>query len=663
MHESLRTAGFAVVAAAALLFAWWAAPTSATRPPERQDYKVGQEFFPEFKNPNEATSLRVVTYDEGQRRPREFKVEFRNGLWTIPTHHNYPADAQTRLGKTAASLLGVKREELRSIEAADQAEFGVLDPLDGSESGKKGMGQRLTLAKGDETLLDLIVGKPVKGRTGYYYVRRSDEKGPTYIAKLDNVDFSTRFSDWIETDLLKIAGDDLTGVVMNNYSVDDLGRPLRGDLNELSRDKSADPWILKGINADKEEVDTGKTSQMVDALDNLKLVGVRPKPKGLSQTLKVAKEASLSREDVADLDDKGFQLTQGDLFAKYGEFTAITNKGAIYTLRFGDTDFGSEEQVESGLEKGKPVPANKDKKKKDEKPAAGSAQPPRYLFVTVQFDEKYVGPKPPVKPTAPVRPQPPAKPPEVKPTETKPAEKAGEKTADKPGEKAAEKTATKPGDKPADKPAEKDKPAAKPEPAAKPDPAIAAAEAKYQGELQKYLTDKDKYDEDLKKFEEETKAHEKKIEEGRSLVKELNDRFADWYYVIPGEAYAQLRVSRKDLIKAKKPAEDVKPGQSPADLKPGFPGGDKPEIRPQKKTETPAGNKPEEKPAAKPVETPTEKPAPKGGDKPADNAPDKVGEKTPPAGSATTTAKPTEKPVVKTPAVPEKPVTPSPEKK
>ncbi|MEO1530490.1 MAG: hypothetical protein AAFX06_34305, partial [Planctomycetota bacterium] len=37
----------------------------------------------------------------------------------------------------------------------------------------------------------------------------------------------------------------------------------------------------------------------------------------------------------------------------------------------------------------------------------------------------------------------------------------------------------------------------------------------------------------------------------------LNDRFADWYYVIPEETYAKLRVSRDDLFDT---SDDSTPG-------------------------------------------------------------------------------------------------------
>jgi hypothetical protein len=53
-------------------------------------------------------------------------------------------------------------------------------------------------------------------------------------------------------------------------------------------------------------------------------------------------------------------------------------------------------------------------------------------------------------------------------------------------------------------------------------------------------------------------------------VKELNERFADWYYVISDNTYKKIHISRDELIKEKaKPADAT--GANPA--VPGLPAG------------------------------------------------------------------------------------------
>ena len=55
-------------------------------------FDVGQPFFPEFVDPESAATLEVVEFDEATASATPFKVTNRNGLWTIPSHHDYPAD-------------------------------------------------------------------------------------------------------------------------------------------------------------------------------------------------------------------------------------------------------------------------------------------------------------------------------------------------------------------------------------------------------------------------------------------------------------------------------------------------------------------------------------------------------------------------------------------
>ena len=45
--------------------------------------------------------------------------------------------------------------------------------------------------------------------------------------------------------------------------------------------------------------------------------------------------------------------------------------------------------------------------------------------------------------------------------------------------------------------------------------------------------------------------YEEKIKKGQERVQELNDRFADWYYIIADDVYQKIRLSRDDLIKKK----------------------------------------------------------------------------------------------------------------
>lgn len=75
---------------------------------------------------------------------------------------------------------------------------------------------------------------------------------------------------------------------------------------------------------------------------------------------------------------------------------------------------------------------------------------------------------------------------------------------------------------------------------------------------------------DADKLAQEKTAYEKKLEDGKKKAKELSDRFADWYYVVPGDAYRNVVVDRANLVRdpnAPATTPSTPPGGSP------FPGG------------------------------------------------------------------------------------------
>ena len=49
--------------------------------------------------------------------------------------------------------------------------------------------------------------------------------------------------------------------------------------------------------------------------------------------------------------------------------------------------------------------------------------------------------------------------------------------------------------------------------------------------------------------------YEQKLQEGRQRARELNDRFADWYYVIADDVYEKVRLGREDVVKPIEPEE------------------------------------------------------------------------------------------------------------
>jgi len=279
MTEMKKTVLFAGVAVLLVVIAYLTAPVSRT--PDAF-FDVGEEFFPDFVDPNEALTLEVIDFDAQSGSAKPFKVEFKDGLWRIPSHYYYPADAKDRLAKTAAGVIGIRKDDFRTDNVADHESCGVVDPLDETALTLKGRGKRVTLkGKNDKVLADFIIGQQVEGATGYRFVRVPGQKR-VYAVKMD-IDLSTRFNDWIETDLLKVDKEAITRLVLHDYSIDENTKAmLQRDV--LTLNKSGAAWAAEKMAPDQ-EVDTARMNELLTALDELTIVDVRKKPAGLSQGL------------------------------------------------------------------------------------------------------------------------------------------------------------------------------------------------------------------------------------------------------------------------------------------------------------------------------------------------------------------------------------------
>ena len=364
MNNDIRkTLIYVGVAALLVLLAFVTAPRRIT--PEAFSDQ-GAPFFPDFKDPNAATTLEVVSFDEATGTATPFKVTFKDNRWLIPSHHDYPADAKDRLAKTAAGVIDIKRDVYRSDNVAEYPKFGVVDPMEQSATGVAGRGSRITLkANGDQVLADFIVGRQVEGSEGYSFIRVPCEKR-VYAAKI-NVDLSAKFEDWVEKDLLKVTKSQISKVSLKYYSIDErTGRINPGDNIVLSQRDNK--WSMGGQTADSAAV-----QKLLGAIDDLKLVGVRPKPKGLASVLAGTGQNMIQRSDLFSLQSKGFFISpQGQLLSNEGEMQVYTSYGVVYTLRFGEVAYGSGEALTAGAV--------------DDQAARSGAAVNRYIFVTVAFE-------------------------------------------------------------------------------------------------------------------------------------------------------------------------------------------------------------------------------------------------------------------------------------
>ncbi|RPJ87218.1 MAG: DUF4340 domain-containing protein, partial [Acidobacteria bacterium] len=199
-----------------------------------------------------------------------------------------------------------------------------------------GRGKRVTLRdeKGG-VLADFVLGKAVDGKTGYRYIRVPGQKR-TYAVKTE-ADPSANFEDWIETDLLKLSAEEIRKIAINNYSINEqLGQLENVERTVLTRQK--DRWTAStGRAPQKPAIDA-----LTGALDTLRIVNVQPKPPALTKDLRAQEGLMLSMESLMSLRQKGFFVTQtGQLLSNEGELIVETDKGLVYTLRFGEVAPGA----------------------------------------------------------------------------------------------------------------------------------------------------------------------------------------------------------------------------------------------------------------------------------------------------------------------------------
>ena len=377
MSELQKTTMFG---GAAILLVGLALVTGPRRAVPEAFFDVGETFFPEFTDPETATSLEVVEFDGDTAAATVFRVTNRNGLWTIPSHHDYPADGEERLANTAAGVIAIIKDDFLSDNVTDHESFGVIDPLDQSVSTLRGRGRRVTFKGASEQVLaDLIIGNRVEGRPGFNFVRVPDQNR-VYAARTD-INISTRFSDWIETNLLGVERDDVKRTVLNEYQIDERTGAVRRR-GEFIVDWVEDyVWTANDVPAGM-EVDYIQMNLLVGGIMGLEIVGVRPKPEGLSGNLRQAfQERTITNADLQTMQSRGFYPTQsGEMLSNEGELLVRTEEAVLYTLRFGEILYGSGNAVAVG-----------DETSDDEDAGAGEN---RYVLITAEFDPSGL-PEPP----------------------------------------------------------------------------------------------------------------------------------------------------------------------------------------------------------------------------------------------------------------------------
>jgi hypothetical protein len=492
-------------------------------------------LFPELSDPAKAASMEILSFDDETATLKPFKVVQTGGVWSLPSHDGYPADAKEQLAAACNELVDRPILDVMTASPGDHETYGVIEPDPQKiKVGDSGVGKLVEIrdASGNK-LARLIIGKedrsPASGGMPGRKLRfvRKAGQDPVYRVEIDAAKFTTNFDDWIEKDLLKITPWDLKRLVIDDstctFGFDEAsGRPAvtqdRKSRIALGYDDKDSKWSLLKLEAfgagnkpmeeslaADEELASSKLNDLRTALGDLKIIDVARKPAGLSGELKAEEKFTGDREAVTSLAQKGFYpFASGEILSSNGETIVGMKDGVEYLLRFGNgTSVAGDTQAE---------------KKGDEKAADETSG--RYLFVMARFEESLLE-KPKLDPLPEV--------PSVPAANEKPGEAQNDDTEKKDGGTGADASGK-----------------------------LAAAD-EAEAKAQAALEERRRVERENRRKQEE---YDEKVKAAQKRVRELNGRFADWYYVVSDEEYAKIHLDRAGVVQKKskddKPESDAK---------------------------------------------------------------------------------------------------------
>lgn len=513
MSEAVKTGIFAGVA---VLVAVIAVVTKPEPIKFTEADQVGEALFPEFTDPGKAAGLEIVSFDSSLGTLHKFSVERdRNKRWTIPSHDGYPADAEEQMKDAALALvdlevLGVASEVGDNTDVAkEHITYGVVEPnQDDIEVGEEGVGMMVTVKDtADKNLARLVVGHKVKGQDDQRFVRQPPQD-IVYVVKFDTEKFSTDFENWIEKDLLKLSSFDIEDIDIKDYSVVQQvqGLQIAFGINErfsadLRYDSTDSKWLCEQyVTYDEGNPTTVDGPPEGKEVDTEKLNGVKSALDDLEIVNVRRKPAGLTADLRAGDEFLKSNEAINDLFQRgFFPLAGADDKPEIRSAN-GEMTVGMKSGVEYLLRFGEIAGTEK---------AEGSTETTanRYMFVTARVNKDKIPP------------------PEQTPLPTLPSEQNNDEEA---------------ADVSVDAFRELQSQGVEGEDETAKEADILAEREQIEKENKRKM---DEYHEKLKKAEDE--------------VRDLNDRFADWYYVISDEMYKKIRLTEQEVFKEKEEAEDA----------------------------------------------------------------------------------------------------------
>ena len=99
-----------------------------TKRPLDPGAEANKSLTNKFTDISQAKSLEITRANESLAEISAFRVAEVGGRWVIPSHDNYPADAKSQLGDVAKALIDLNAMDVVSTDAKDHTEYGVLEP-------------------------------------------------------------------------------------------------------------------------------------------------------------------------------------------------------------------------------------------------------------------------------------------------------------------------------------------------------------------------------------------------------------------------------------------------------------------------------------------------------------------------------------------------------
>ena len=440
MNEITKTSIFIAIAVVLFLLAWLVQPRERAAVTEDM---VGKILFENFQAPTQIKELQIVKYLPETGDLVDFRVADVNGKWCLPSHQNYPADADEQMGRVAAGfidqkVLNVAYRDTGSDDVRKMHEtYGVVDPSSkGLGSGESVGVKAIITGESKRTLAALIIGKEVEDTGGMHSYVRVPEQNTVYVMAINKGDLSTKFDDWIEKNLLDISSFDLKSVRMQDYSTDMIETnqgimmapifhsffnvnydPMSiGDKWQLEILRREDPKTQELVNvvlAPEEMLNEKKLEEMRQAFDDLKIIDVLRKPEAVAAAQREGELFVRTTDDIEILQNIGFMqhisqtpdgMTGYSIFSRQGRASIVMKDGIVYNLMFGNlTGTSIAENAEkpaadsAGLDP--IVDAATDASSQETGGASATANvlsANRYLMIMAEFDDSIVDKPAPV---------------------------------------------------------------------------------------------------------------------------------------------------------------------------------------------------------------------------------------------------------------------------